>query len=233
VDAQFFFNQLPVNWSEKLAPIKNEPFFSELIQFLDAEYKKGKTIYPARTNIFRALEQVDLPDVKVVIFGQDPYHGPDQAIGLSFAVPNSLRLKPPSLQNIFKELQSDFNITIPKTSSDLSGWVKQGVLLLNRVLTVEAALPLSHRDRGWEQFTDRIVSILNERKEPIVFILWGSHAQKLKERIDLKKHAVIETPHPSPLSAHRGFFGSKVFSRANELLHQFNQEPIRWDRVTQ
>jgi uracil-DNA glycosylase len=224
--------KLPQGWIEKLAPLKKEPFFLKLQQFLDTEFKNGKTIYPEKKNIFRALEALDLPNVKVVIFGQDPYHGPEQAIGLSFAVPNSLKKKPPSLKNIFKELESDLGVSIDPTQSDLSGWVEQGVLLLNRVLTVEASEPLSHREKGWEEFTDRVVSILSERKQPIVFILWGSHAQKLKSLIDLDRHLVIETPHPSPLSSYRGFFGSKVFSRTNELLVQLGQSPIVWDRIS-
>lgn len=223
---------LPAGWKEQLEPIKREPFFTGLIQFLDGEYRKGKVIYPERGKIFRALEEVDLPEVKVVIIGQDPYHGPDQAIGLSFAVPNHLRLKPPSLQNILKELQSDLKVAVPPSASDLSGWVEQGVLLLNRVLTVEAAQPLSHRDRGWEQFTEQVVRILSARRDPIVFILWGSHAQKLKELIDLKIHSVIESSHPSPLSAHRGFFGSRVFSRTNAILEKVGKTPIHWERIT-
>lgn len=204
----------------------------KLLEFLKTEYESGKQIYPERKNIFRALEELDLPKVKVVIIGQDPYHGPDQAIGLSFAVPNELRLKPPSLKNIFKELQSDLNVTIPENSSDLSGWVDQGVLLLNRVLTVQASQAFSHREKGWEEFTSRIVDILNERLEPMVFILWGSHAQKLIDKIDVQRHSVIQSAHPSPLSAYRGFFGSKVFSKTNEILKTFHQEPIDWQRVS-
>jgi len=224
--------KLSDSWLGKLESITKEPFFLNLTRFLDEEYKTGKIIYPAKKNIFRALEEVDFDQVKVVIMGQDPYHGKDQAIGLSFAVPNEMRLKPPSLKNILKELQSDLKIEMPPHASDLSGWVEQGVLLLNRVLTVEAEKAFSHRDRGWEQFTERVVKILSERKKPIVFILWGSHAQKLKEHIDLKTHSVIESPHPSPLSAYRGFFGSKVFSKTNDLLKKNKQLPIHWEQIS-
>ncbi len=224
--------KLPSVWREKLEPIKQEVFFRNLIQFLDGEYRQGKVIYPEKKNIFRALEEVDLPHVKVVIIGQDPYHGPHQAMGLSFAVPNDLRIKPPSLQNIFKELESDLQVKLPKNDSDLLGWVDQGVLLLNRVLTVEAGKAFSHRDQGWEWFTERIIDLLSERRDPMVFILWGSHAQKLKERIDLKTHAVIESAHPSPLSAYRGFLGSRVFSRANAELAKFKKTPIHWKRIS-
>jgi uracil-DNA glycosylase len=227
-----FPDNLPPVWREKLKSLTSEVFFKKLTQFLKEEYQAKKIIYPARENVLRALQELDLPKVKVVILGQDPYHGPRQAIGLSFAVPNDLFPKPPSLKNIFKELQSDLQISLPEGKSDLSGWVKQGVLLLNTVLTVEAATPLSHRDQGWEAFTDRVLSELNARENPLVFVLWGSHAQKLKAKIDLKKHAVLESVHPSPLSAYRGFFGSKVFSKINQKLIQFGETPIDWSRVS-
>jgi uracil-DNA glycosylase len=230
-NAQFPENLPPV-WREKLSPIKTATFFKDLTQFLKNEYSAGKIIYPARQHVLRALQELDLPAVKVVILGQDPYHGPDQAIGFSFAVPNELRKKPPSLQNIFKELKSDLGITPEPGLSDLTGWVKQGVLLLNTVLTVEAAQPLSHRDRGWEQFTDQIITELNAREKPLVFILWGSHAQKFKAKIDLKKHIVLESAHPSPLSAHRGFMGSKIFSKTNAALEKLGIKPIDWSKVS-
>ena len=230
-EAQFPEN-LPSGWRKKLSPLVEEPFFKNLTSFLKSQYEKKKTIYPAQKNILRALQELDLPDVKVVILGQDPYHGPNQAIGFSFAVPNELNPKPPSLQNIFKELSSDLGITISKNQSDLSGWVEQGVLLLNTVLTVEASKPLSHRDRGWETFTDAVIAHLNESEKPLVFILWGSHAQKYKSKINLEKHAVIESPHPSPLSAHRGFFGSRAFSRTNEYLKKFGRRQIDWAKTS-
>ena len=227
-----FPNNLPPVWKEKIEPLAQEPFFKKLTAFLKAEYQAKKIIYPARPNILRALQELDLPRVKVVILGQDPYHGPGQAIGFSFAVPNDLFPKPPSLQNIMKELQEDLKISVPKEQSDLTGWVHQGVLLLNTVLTVEASKPLSHRDQGWEKFTDRVMEILGARKEPIVFILWGSHAQKMKAKIDLSRHAVIESPHPSPLSSYRGFFGSRPFSRTNAYLKQWGKKPIQWEKIS-
>ena len=227
-----FPDNLPAVWREKLRPLKNEPFFKQLTTFLKSEYQTKKIIYPAQKNILRAIQNLDLPEVKVVILGQDPYHGVGQAIGFSFAVPNELMPKPPSLKNIFKELESDLGIKVDKNLSDLTGWVKQGVLLLNTVLTVEAGAPLSHRDKGWEIFTDRVISELNAREKPLVFVLWGSHAQKLKTKINLSKHVVLESAHPSPLSAHRGFMGSKIFSKINECLRKFGETPIRWELIS-
>lgn len=226
------FENLPKVWKEKLSLLQSEPFFKSLSQFLKSEHEAKKTIYPATEHIYRALESVDLPDVKVVILGQDPYHGPGQAIGFSFAVPNQLRIKPPSLKNIFKEIESDLSVKIPAGQSDLTGWVDQGVLLLNTVLTVEAGQPLSHREKGWEKVTDRIIGELNARKEPIVFILWGSHAQKFKSKIDLNRHVVLESAHPSPLSAYRGFLGSKIFSKANAELKKLGLKPIHWEKIS-
>ena len=227
-----FPESLPPVWRKKLSSVVNEKFFKDLSSFLKAEYKAKKQIYPARENVMRALRELDFPDVKVVILGQDPYHGAGQAIGFSFAVPNELFPKPPSLQNIFKELVADLGVTLPPKQSDLTGWVEQGVLLLNTVLTVEAATPLSHRDQGWEQFTDQVITQLGEREDPLVFILWGSHAQKFKAKINLKIHKVIESAHPSPLSAYRGFFGSKVFSKTNEYLKQMGKKSIDWTRIS-
>jgi uracil-DNA glycosylase len=225
-------NPLPKKWKAELESEVVLPYFKNLTSFLDAEKKAGKVIYPNQKNILRALSDLDVQDVKVVILGQDPYHGENQAIGLSFAVPNDLRLKPPSLQNIFKELESDLKITIDKTKSDLSGWVEQGVLLLNTVLTVEKNLPFSHREQGWEQFTDRIIEILDGQKKPIVFILWGMHAQKKKQLLKSGRHPIIESPHPSPLSAHRGFFGSRPFSKANAILKKLGDKEIKWSQVS-
>lgn len=228
---QQFPDNLPPVWREKLGTLATEPFFKKLTTFLKQQYQLKRPVFPSRDRVLRALQELDLPQVKVVILGQDPYHGPDQAIGLSFAVPNELKPKPPSLQNILKELESDLGVKVPPGKSDLQGWVDQGVLLLNTVLTVEASKPLSHRGQGWEEFTEAVVRHLGSRPEPMVFILWGSHAQKFKKLIDLKRHAVIESPHPSPLSAHRGFFGSRPFSRANECLRKFGARPIDWARL--
>jgi uracil-DNA glycosylase len=227
-----FPNDLPPVWQRILSPLKKEPYFKKLSTFLKSEVDAKKIIYPAGKNILRALQSLDLPEVKVVILGQDPYHGKDQAIGFSFAVPNELTPKPPSLKNIFKELQSDLAIAIPENLSDLTGWVSQGVLLLNTVLTVRAGEPLSHRDHGWEQFTDQVIRELNLREKPLVFVLWGSHAQKFKSQIDSSKHAVLESAHPSPLSAYRGFLGSKIFSRVNQCLRKFGETPIRWEQIS-
>ena len=229
---QDFPENLPRVWKEKISPIAQETYFKNLVQFLEAECDAKKNIYPDRKVIFRALESVDFPDVRVVILGQDPYHGQGQATGLSFAVPNECFPKPPSLRNIFKEIESDFSLVLPKNQSDLTGWAEQGVLLLNTVLTVQASEPLSHRDRGWELFTDRVLAELNRRKEPIIFVLWGSHAQKKKSSINLSRHVVLESAHPSPLSAYRGFMGSKVFSKVNQHLVRFGGGPIRWEHIS-
>jgi uracil-DNA glycosylase len=227
-----FPENLPPAWRERLAPEAKKDYFKHLTRFLNEERKRGEKIYPARENILRAIQSVDLPDVKVVILGQDPYHGEGQAIGLAFAVPNSLRPKPPSLQNLFKEVRDDLGVAIPEGLSDLSGWVSQGVLLLNTVLTVRAGQAFSHRDQGWENFTDEIIRALNEQPGPIVFVLWGSAAQKKKALITNPRHFTIESAHPSPLSAHRGFHGSKPFSRANALLRKAGRGEIRWERVS-
>ncbi len=222
----------PPRWEEKLSEFFKGPVFKQLSDFLEAEWEQGKVIYPEKKNIFRALQSLDLSEVKVVILGQDPYHGPEQAIGLSFAVPNSLTRKPPSLKNIFKEIKSDLAVEIPSHESDLTGWVDQGVLLLNTVLTVEAGKAFSHQNQGWELFTDEVILHLNARSEPIIFILWGSSAQKVKAKIDLKKHVVLESAHPSPLSAYRGFFGSRIFSKTNESLIQLGHQPINWEFIS-
>jgi uracil-DNA glycosylase len=215
-----------------LGPEAEKPYFKKLTQFLNAEYRAGAQIFPEKENVLRAIQAVDLPDVKVVILGQDPYHGEGQAIGLSFAVPNALRLKPPSLQNIFKEIRSDLGVSLPEGQSDLSGWTAQGVLLLNSVLTVRAGEAFSHRDQGWETFTDAIIDVLNAEAAPVVFLLWGAAAQKKKNRITNKKHFILESAHPSPLSAHRGFLGNRHFSKVNELLRQAGRSEIRWEKVS-
>lgn len=198
----------------------------KLRQFLKHEIAQKKEIYPRGPNYFAALDMTPFDHVKVVILGQDPYHGPGQAHGLSFSVPPGVPV-PPSLVNIYKELESDLGI--PRTrNGHLEAWAKQGVLLLNSVLTVESGRAASHQGQGWEQFTDKIIHLLAEEREHLVFILWGSYAQKKGAFIDRKKHLVIESPHPSPLSAHRGFLGSKPFSRANAYLKAHGLEPIQW-----
>ncbi|MBY0554489.1 uracil-DNA glycosylase [bacterium] len=198
----------------------------KLRSFLTDEYKKNKTIYPAKQNYFKALDLVDLKNVKVVILGQDPYHGEGQAHGLCFSVQDGVRF-PPSLQNIFKELKADLNIDIPQ-SGNLTRWAEQGVLLLNSVLTVEQDKAASHQKKGWEEFTDKIISVVNENCDHVVFILWGAYAQKKAAFVDRNKHLVLESVHPSPLSSHRGFFGSKPFSKTNAWLQSKGIKPVKW-----
>lgn len=182
-------------------------------------------IYPSSENIFRALNLTNFKDVKVVIIGQDPYHGENEANGLAFSINNDVKITP-SLRNIFKELQNDLNIK--RTNTDLSSWAKQGVLLINSILTVEKDKPLSHSDIGWQEITNFIIKYINDNKNHVVFVLWGNYAKKFKNLIDSKKHYVIESPHPSPLSATRGFFGSKPFSKINNYLIKNNQSAIDW-----
>lgn len=225
-----FPDNLPPGWRKLLGAEKDKPYFRELTAFLKKEYASGKTIYPPRNLILRALQTVDYKDVKVVILGQDPYHGPDQAVGLCFAVSNGLRVKPPSLGNIFKEIAADLKVSMTGKSSELKGWTDQGVLLLNTVLTVRAGQAFSHRDKGWETFTDEVLKALNEREEPIVFLLWGAAAQKKAAFITNKKHFVLKAAHPSPLSAHNGFFGCAHFSKTNEILKKLGREPIEWTK---
>jgi uracil-DNA glycosylase len=202
----------------------NKKYFIDLENYIIEEYK-NKIVFPDSDSVFKALKLTDYNDVKVVILGQDPYHGIGEAQGLSFSVPNNIQ-KPPSLRNIFKELKSDLNIE--RESNDLTDWADQGVLLLNSILTVVKDSPLSHKDKGWEIFTDEIIRKLNNRKKPIVFILWGNYARSKKNLITNKNHFIIESAHPSPLSASRGFFGSKPFSKANDFLEKNNIEKVRW-----
>ncbi len=213
------------DWDILLKDEYNKEYFKKLINFINKEYKE-KTIYPPKNEIFNALRHTPYSSTKVVILGQDPYHGEHQAEGLSFSVKNGIK-KPPSLQNIFKELNDDLGIPLPKTSS-LIPWADQGVLLLNAVLTVEANMAASHKDKGWEIFTDKIIELLNIKKEPIVFILWGSFARNKKKLITNKNHYIIESAHPSPLSAYNGFFGSKPFSKTNNFLISKGLKPINW-----
>lgn len=212
-------------WDELLAEEYKKEYFEKLMDFVKEEYKT-KTIYPKQNEVFNAFRYTDFDNVKVVILGQDPYHGPNQAEGLSFSVSNDV-VKQPSLQNIFKELESDLAIPFPKLNS-LKPWAKEGVLLLNAVLTVEAHKPTSHKDKGWEIFTDNVIKKINEKEIPVVFILWGSYARKKKTLITNKKHLVIESPHPSPFSAYNGFFGSKPFSKTNEFLKQNGLKEVNW-----
>ena len=212
-------------WDELLAEEYKKEYFEKLMDFVKEEYKT-KTIYPKQNEVFNAFRYTDFDNVKVVILGQDPYHGPNQAEGLSFSVSNDV-VKQPSLQNIFKELESDLAIPFPKLNS-LKPWAKEGVLLLNAVLTVEAHKPTSHKDKGWEIFTDNVIKKINEKEIPVVFILWGSYARKKKTLITNKKHLVIESPHPSPFSAYNGFFGSKPFSKTNKFLKQNGIKEVKW-----
>ena len=213
------------HWDNILSEEFKKEYFKELIEFVKKEYK-NKIIYPKQTEVFNAFRYTDYDNVKVVILGQDPYHGPNQAEGLSFSVSDAV-LKPPSLQNIFKELESDLKIPFPEHNS-LKNWAKQGVLLLNAVLTVEEHKPTSHKDKGWEIFTDNIIKIINDKKTPVVFILWGAYARAKKELITNPIHLIIESAHPSPFSARNGFFGSKPFSKTNEFLKKNNIEEIDW-----
>ena len=211
-------------WDIVLKDEFEKEYFKNLGSFVKNEYKT-KTIFPPYQNIFDALRFTDYDEVKVVILGQDPYHGLGEAHGLSFSVKEGVRM-PPSLLNIFKELYSDLGIK--RTKSDLTDWAKEGVLLLNSIMTVEKDIPLSHKNKGWEIFTDTIISKLNEREKPVIFLLWGSFARSKKELITNKRHKIIESVHPSPLSANRGFFGSKPFSKINEYLENINKTQIKW-----
>lgn len=213
-------------WKEALAAEKKKSYFKAILDFLNQEYSEGKVIYPAKEDIFNALKYTEFNDVKVVIMGQDPYHGPNQAHGLCFSVRDGVR-PPPSLINIYKEIHDDLGYDIPK-HGNLTSWAKQGVLLLNSTLTVQAHNAGSHSKIGWQTFTDRIIETLNDHPEPIIYLLWGSYAQSKRDIINHEKHYVLTAPHPSPLSAHRGFFGCKHFSKANELLESLGRTPIDW-----
>ncbi len=213
------------SWQEILSEEFTKPYYLQLREFLKQEYGSQK-IHPDMYHIFSALELTPYEKVKVVILGQDPYHGSNQAHGLSFSVQPGVKI-PPSLQNIYKELETDLGYP-PVTHGNLVSWAKQGVLLLNTVLTVREGQAYSHRGHGWEQLTDKIIEVLNQREQPLVFILWGKPAQDKIKMIDTKKHAVITAPHPSPLSAYRGFFGSRPFSKANAALEKFGEAPVDW-----
>lgn len=217
--------EIEESWREVLNQEFEQPYFKSLWNFVNEAYS-SKVVYPPQENIFNAFHLTPFKNVKVVILGQDPYHGPNQANGLSFSVKEGVVL-PPSLRNIYKELADDLDV-YNSLSGDLSHWAKQGVLLLNAILTVEQKMPGAHQKQGWEQFTDRVIEVLSEERESIVFILWGSYAQKKGKHIDRTKHFVIETVHPSPLSVYRGFFGSKPFSKTNDFLISKKQKPIDW-----
>jgi len=217
--------QLPNNdWGKLLEPELTKPYYKQLQQYIIAEYSSS-IIYPKQHQIFRALELTDYDQTRVVILGQDPYHGEEQAHGLAFSVEPPV-LPPPSLKNMFKELEQDLNILAPQ-HGNLASWANQGVLLLNTVLTVRAGEANSHRGKGWETFTDRIIELLSERTQPLIFVLWGKPAQAKKKKI-ASHHIIIESAHPSPLSAYRGFLGSKPYSTINEHLIQLGQQEIDW-----
>lgn len=213
------------SWKKALSDEFQKPYFEALRHFIKNEYQ-SRTIYPKPADIFRAFELCPFDQVKVVIIGQDPYHGPGQANGLSFAVQSGKQL-PPSLQNIFKEIKNDLGQD-EYQDGDLSRWAKQGVLLLNATLTVAASLPGSHQKKGWEEFTDAAIRVLSDKCEHLVFILWGNYAKQKGAHIDRTKHLVIESAHPSPFSAHNGFFGSKPFSKTNQYLRTYGLTEIDW-----
>ncbi len=215
------------SWDEKLKVIWESEGFKKFLAMIDHEYLIH-TVYPPRNYIFNALKLTPYENVKVVIVGQDPYHGEGEAHGLSFSVQKGIKV-PPSLQNIYKELYDDLGIPI-RQDGDLTGWAKEGVLLLNAVLTVEKDKPASHRNYGWEKLTDYIIKVLNQKEEPIVFILWGNFAKEKMNLITNPKHYIITSPHPSPFSANHGFFGSKPFSKCNDFLVSQGIEPIHWER---
>lgn len=214
------------SWLQHLAPEFDAPYMQQLKQFLLQEKAAGKVIYPASKDMFNAFNSTPLDKVKVVIIGQDPYHGPGQAHGLCFSVQPGVAI-PPSLQNIFKEQQNDLGVPYPKQGY-LQSWAEQGVLLLNATLSVEQGKAGSHQGRGWEIFTDKAIHLVGRETEGVVFLLWGSYAQKKAELIDDSKHLILKAPHPSPLSAHRGFLGCKHFSKTNQYLNQQNKTPINW-----
>lgn len=219
-----------LTWHDVIGQEKEQPYFQETLAFVAAERAAGKTIYPPQKEVFNAFRFTELNDVRVVILGQDPYHGPNQAHGLAFSVRPGVPV-PPSLVNIYKELQSDIPGFNRPEHGCLQSWAEQGVMLLNTVLTVERGQAHSHARLGWETFTDRVIAAINEHCEGVVFLLWGSHAQKKGSFIDTQRHHVLKAPHPSPLSAHRGFLGCRHFSQANALLEKQGLPPIDWTPV--
>ena len=219
--------QIEASWLARLTGEFQQPYMKELRAFLVQEKKAGKSIYPQGAHIFNAFAKTPFDKVKVIILGQDPYHGPGQAHGLCFSVPQGVR-PPPSLLNIFKEIEQDLKIELDRKNGHLLPWAAQGVLLLNSVLTVEQASAASHRERGWERFTDRVIEELNQGREGLVFLLWGSYAQRKGKIVDRRRHLVLEAPHPSPMSAERGFFGCQHFSRANTWLQEQGLGAVDW-----
>ena len=214
-----------MEWSSFIAQESTQPYFQNLTAFIDAELTLGKSIYPPKSAVFKAFEYCPFDQIKVVILGQDPYHNPGQAHGLSFSVPKGLK-PPPSLKNIFKELQTDLQMPIP-AHGDLTAWTQQGVLLLNACLTVEANLPASHQSKGWETFTNKVIRMISDKHTGVVFMLWGNFAKQKKHLIDAK-HLVLEAAHPSPFSAYQGFFGCQHFSKANAFLSAHKKPIIDW-----
>ncbi len=217
------------SWQSLIGDQFDKPYMQGLREFLLSEKRAGKRVYPPGAQMFAALDLLPVAQVRVVIIGQDPYHGPNQAMGLSFSVPEGQPL-PPSLRNIYLEIQEDLGqpIDLRRASGDLTHWAQQGVLLLNAVLSVEHAHAASHQGKGWEQFTDELVRRLANRNEKLIFLLWGSYAQKKAAQVAADRHHLLKAPHPSPLSAHRGFLGCKHFSAANRLLEQQGMAPIEW-----
>ncbi len=213
------------SWKKQLQKEFNQPYFTNLVNFVKTEYKT-QTVFPPGNEIFNAFDHCSFDDVKVIIIGQDPYHGPGQANGLCFSVRDGMR-KPPSLINIFKEIAADVGHEIP-SSGNLERWAAQGVLLLNATLTVRANTPGSHQNKGWEAFTDAVIKVLSDEKENLVFLLWGAYAQNKGAIIDEDKHLVLKSAHPSPFAAHRGFFGNKHFSKTNAYLKEKGKAPIDW-----
>ena len=215
----------PTDWNPVLRDELDQPYWQELQSFVAAEREAGP-VYPATGDVFAALHLTPLAQVKVVILGQDPYHGPRQAHGLCFSVPEGVPL-PPSLRNVYRELNDDLGLPIPR-SGDLTPWARRGVLLLNTTLTVRAGAAASHQGHGWEVFTDQVIRAVSAKPETVVFVLWGAHARKKRALVDRSRHVVIESAHPSPLSAHNGFFGSRPFSRANAALVAAGRDPVDW-----
>ncbi|KMJ55983.1 uracil-DNA glycosylase [Bacillus sp. LL01] len=213
------------DWNDLLSDQFEQSYYKELREFLKGEYQ-SEVVYPSMHHLFEALQLTSYKDTKVVILGQDPYHGEGQAHGLSFSVKPGVKI-PPSLLNMFKELKEDLGCPVPNNGY-LVPWAEQGVLLLNTVLSVRGGQAASHKGKGWELFTNRIIDVLNEREQPVIFVLWGKHAEAKQERITHHHHRIITAPHPSPFSAHRGFFGSRPFSMINRMLVELGEEPIEW-----
>lgn len=213
------------NWQDAFSRLKGKPYFQGITQFVKAERASGKTVYPPVSQVFRAFEETPFNKVKVVILGQDPYHGVNQANGLCFSVNEGIKV-PPSLRNIYKEIRDDLGVEMPD-HGDLTYWAQQGVLLINSVLTVESGQAGSHSNLGWEKSTDFLIESLNDKTNHVIYLLWGAYAQR-KATLIKAEHTIITAPHPSPLSAYRGFFGCKNFSKCNQILEEKGQEPIQW-----